>query len=117
MSFPILRADLNDVTSPKLNLSDVELPETSIFTDKRVLNLSKEITNAALSGLKSCTVSIFIKKNYEPVSAGLKINFPDVTFTVIDKPLDTISTLHDEYDTLPDEYTTMRPIKILVDWS
>jgi len=82
MSFPILRADLNDVSSPKLNLESVELPESSTFIEKRVLTLSKQITAAATEGKKTVRLHIVIAANVEPVLAGLKVNFPDVTFTV-----------------------------------
>jgi hypothetical protein len=82
MSFPILRADLQDPASPKLDLSSVTLPESSTFVEKRVLTLSKQVTTAAAAGKKSVNVSVVIKTNVEPVSAGLKVNFPDVTFTV-----------------------------------
>ena len=82
MSFPIYRADLQDATSPKLDLSSVELPESSTFVEKRVLTLSKQITQAAARGDKNITLTIVISKNVEPVSAGLIVNFPDTTFTV-----------------------------------
>jgi len=82
MSFPILRVDLNDLTSLKLNLESVELPESSTFVEKRVLTLSKAITAAALEGKKTVDLLIIMAENVEPVSAGLKVNFPDVTFTV-----------------------------------
>ena len=82
MSFPILRADLNDAASPKLNLESVELPESSTFVEKRVLTLSKIITVAAVQGSKTANLHIVIADNVEPVLAGLKVNFPDVTFTV-----------------------------------
>ena len=82
MSFPIYGADLNDVASPKLNLSSVELPEGSTFVEKRVLTLSKQITAAAVNGEKECKVNIVMPTNVEPVSAVLKVNFPDATITV-----------------------------------
>jgi hypothetical protein len=82
MSFPILRADLQDPASPKLDLSSVTLPESSTFVEKRVLTLSKQVTTAAAAGKKSVNVSVVIKTNVEPVSAGLKVNFPDATITV-----------------------------------
>jgi hypothetical protein len=82
MSFPILRVDLNDLASPKLNLHSVELPESSTFVEKRVLTLSKAITAAALEGKKSVNLFVVVAENVDPVSAGLKVNFPDVTLTV-----------------------------------
>jgi hypothetical protein len=82
MSFPILRADLNDVSSPKLNLESVELPESSSFIEKRVLTLSKQIVAAAAEGKKTVRLHIVVAENVEPVSSGLKVNFPDVTFTI-----------------------------------
>jgi hypothetical protein len=82
MSFPILRTDLQDPTSPKLNISSVTLPEPSTFIEKRVLTLSKQIAEAAISGKKTVTLNIIVPTNLEPVSSGLKVNFPDVTFTV-----------------------------------
>jgi len=82
MSFPILRADLQDPTSPKLNISSLTLPESSTFIEKRVLTLSKQIAEAAISGKKTVTLNIIVPTNLEPVSSGLKVNFPDVTFTV-----------------------------------
>ena len=85
MSFPILRADLNDVASPKLNIRTLELPESSTFIENRVLTLSKMITSAAAGGKKTVNLVIVVSENVEPVSAGLKVNFPDVTFTVQDE--------------------------------
>jgi hypothetical protein len=82
MSFPIHRADLQDVASPKLNLDSVTLPESSTFVEKRVLTLSKQVTEAAVSGKKSVTLTVVIPANVEPVSAGLKVNFPDATIVV-----------------------------------
>jgi len=84
MSFPIHRVDLNDVASPKLDISSVTLPESSSFIEKRILTLSKQITKAAADGKKNVTLTIVILTNVEPVSAGLKVNFPDVTFTTND---------------------------------
>ena len=86
MSFPILRADLQDTASPKLDLSSVSLPESSTFVEKRVLTLSKQVTKAAAEGKKSVNVSIVIQANVEPVSNGLKVNFPDATITVEASP-------------------------------
>jgi len=82
MSLPIHRVDLQNAASPKLNLSSVVLPETATFPDKRVLTLSKQIVAAAKEGKKTVTVNIVVEKNVEPVSAGLKVNFPDATITV-----------------------------------
>jgi len=82
MSFPISRADLQNPASPKLDLSSVVLPETVPFVDKRVLVLSKEVTEAAKKGKKNATLTIIVQKNVEPVTAGLKVNFPDATITV-----------------------------------
>lgn len=82
MSFPIYRVDLQDVSSSKLDLSSVVLPETATFVEKRVLHFSKQVTDAAKKGDKKATLKVVIEKNVEPVSAGLKVNFPDVTLTV-----------------------------------
>lgn len=81
MSFPILRADLNIPDSSKLQINSLSIPGSSTFIEKRILALSKNIVSAAVSGKKNHTVTIVIKANVEPVSAGLKANFPDATFT------------------------------------
>jgi hypothetical protein len=82
MSFPISRADLQNPASPKLDLSSVVLPENTPFVDKRILVLSKQVTEAAKQGKKNITLTIIVQKNVEPVSAGLRVNFPDATITV-----------------------------------
>jgi len=82
MSFPIYRADLQNSSSPKLDLSSVVIPETSTFVEKRIFTLSKQITDAAKQSKKTITLSIVIEKNVEPVTAGLKVNFPDISFIV-----------------------------------
>jgi len=81
MSFPILRADLNIPTSPKLKIDSLTVPDTSTFVKKRILTLSKQIAAAAAQGKKTHTVNIVVQANLEPVTAGLKENFPDSTFT------------------------------------
>jgi len=81
MSFPILRVDLLNKDSPKLNISSVELPETSTFIEKRVLVFSKQIAQAAKDGKTTCTINIVVQRNVEPVTDGLKVNFPDIKFT------------------------------------
>lgn len=86
MSFPIYRADLQDPTSPKLVLDAVTLPESSTFIEKRVLNFSKQVATAAISGKKSVNLTVVIPTNVEPVSAGLKVNFPDATIVVESNP-------------------------------
>jgi len=82
MSFPIHRADLNNVESPNLNLDSVVLPSTATFIDNRVLTLSKQITAAALEGKKTCNLTIIIPQNVYPVCSGLVNNFPDVNFSL-----------------------------------
>ena len=82
MGFPIYRADLKNVGSPKLDLSSVVLPEGHTFIDKRLLTLSKQIVATAKEGKKTVTLNIMIEDNVQPISAGLKANFPDATITV-----------------------------------
>jgi hypothetical protein len=84
MSFPIYRADLQDVSSPKLHIDSITLPESSTFIEKRVLTLSKQILNAITKGQKSVDLFIIIAANVEPIIAGLKVNFPDVSINVKD---------------------------------
>ena len=86
MSFPIHRADLQDAASPKLVINAVTLPESSTFIEKRVLIFSKQVAAAAVAGKKSVTLTVVIPTNVEPVSAGLKVNFPDATIVVESNP-------------------------------
>ena len=81
MSFPILRADLKDPKSAKLDLSSVTAPPTMPFIERRVINLSKSIVNQAKRGGKRLVITITNTANLAPLVAGLKVNFPDVDIT------------------------------------
>jgi hypothetical protein len=103
MSFPILRSDLNDVNSDKLNLELLDSLQKSTFIERRVVNLSKQIIEAALEGKKNVTLTIVMPENVEPVSSGLKVNFPDVSFDVQTTELE---------DNRP-----KKPTNVVVDWT
>jgi hypothetical protein len=109
MSFPIFRADLNNVESPKLNINNISTPDSSTFVERRIHTLSKQIISAALAGNKTYLVNIIVAANVEPISVGLKENFPDLTFTISNNS-------NEEPDEVP-----RRPhgpaTSILVDWS
>jgi hypothetical protein len=90
MSFPILRADLNDPKSAKLDLSSVTVSPTMPFIERRVINLSKAIVDRAKHGGKRSAITITNTDNLALVVAGLKVNFPDVDITDDGKHLITV---------------------------
>ena len=90
MSFPVLRADLKDPNSAKLNLSSVTVSPTMPFIERRVLNLSKKVAEQAKQGADRLAITITNTANLAPVLAGLKVNFPDVDITDNGKHLITV---------------------------
>lgn len=90
MSFPILRADLKDPKSTKLDLSSVTVSPTTPFIERRVLNLSKKVADQAKRGGKRLVITITNTDNLALVAAGLKVNFPDVDITDNAKHLITV---------------------------
>jgi hypothetical protein len=82
MSFPILRDNLNNVSSAVEYISTLNNTNNNIssFIERRVHDLSKDVLNQSVNGNNNIDIQIIMATNYEPILEGLQKNFPDCKF-------------------------------------
>ena len=79
-SFPLLRADLNKPTSPKLDIDETPVFEhidDDNYVRNKVHNISISVVKNAKQNRKTASWALVDLGTVESVVAGLKENFPD----------------------------------------
>jgi hypothetical protein len=79
-SYPLFRADLNHITSPKLDIDETlyfEHPDDDNYARNRIYNLSVSVVKNAKLNRKTCAWPLSDLSTVDAIVEGLKANFPD----------------------------------------